>query len=114
MRLNLGWGYILAERDAGAKSSQLAALFELHYTSTLQDANLTDVPLTTQSSVGTVPLQTIVLGNADNRVDIVNAAAGLAGRWGSWILSNGVIVPLRPTPNRGFDFEYNVQVQRLF
>ncbi len=114
MRLNLGWGYILAESARGDRLSQIAALFELHYTTTLQDANLTEIPLTTQSSVGTVPLQTIRVGNLDNRVDVLNAAAGVSGRFGPWTLTNGVIAPIRPMPDRGFDFEYNVQVQRLF
>jgi hypothetical protein len=114
MRLNLGWGYILAEQQRRSGVSQLAGLFELHYSTTLADANLTDVPLTTQSSVGTVPLQTIELGNMDNRVDILNAAAGVQARWGSWVVSNGIIAPLRRAPDRGFDCEYNVQVQRLF
>jgi hypothetical protein len=114
MRLNLGWGYVLAEGVHRSRPSQLAALFELHYTTTLQDANLTDVPLTTQSSVGTVPLQTIEIGNDNNRVDILNAAAGVSGRWGLWTVTNGLIVPLREAPDRGFDCEYNVQVQRMF
>jgi hypothetical protein len=114
MRLNLGWGYILAERHTAARSSTLAALLELHYTTTLNDANLSDVPLTTQSSVGTVPLQTIAVGNADNRVDILNAAAGVSGQWGPWVVTNGFIMPLREMPDRGFDFEYNLQVQRVF
>jgi hypothetical protein len=114
MRLNLGWGYILAERQRESWSSQLAGIIELHYTTTLQDANLTDVPLTTQSSVGTVPLQTITLGNRLNRVDLLNAAAGVSGRLGPWIVTNGIIAPIRPMPERGFDCEYNLQVQRLF
>jgi hypothetical protein len=114
MRLNLGWGYILAESRRGDWLTQVAGLFELHYTSTLQDANLSDVPLATQSSLGTVPLQTIAVGNADNRVDILNAAAGVAVRLGPWSVSNGIIAPLREAPDRGFDCEYNLQVQRLF
>jgi hypothetical protein len=114
MRLNLNWGYILAQGQHHSRPSQLAALFELHYTTTLADANLTDVPLTALSSIGTVPLQAITVGNANNRVDIVNAGAGVQGRWGQWILSNGLVVPLRDAPDRGFDCEYNLQLQRLF
>jgi hypothetical protein len=114
MRLNLGWGYMLAEGMHRSRPSQLAGLFELHYTTTLADANLSEVPLTVASSVGTVPLQTIEIGNANNRVDILNASTGLSGRWGLWTVTNGIIVPLREAPDRGFDCEYNCQVQRMF
>jgi hypothetical protein len=29
-------------------------------------------------------------------------------------MNNGVIVPLRQDPDRGFDLSYNLQLQRLF
>jgi hypothetical protein len=114
MRLNVGTGYVLAERTSGPRLVQLASLFELHYTTTLADANLSDVPLTTQTSFGTPPLQQIQIGNLNNRVDILNAAVGLSGRWGAWILTTGAVAPLRSEPDRGFDFEYNTQLQRVF
>jgi len=114
MRLNLGWGYILSESRETDRYRQWAGLFELHYTTTLQDANLSDVPLTTQSSVGTVPLQTISIGNQDNRVDILNAAGGISVQLDQWIITNVVIAPLRNCPDCGFDIEYNAQVQRRF
>jgi hypothetical protein len=88
MRVNLGVGYELLAKPQTEGLRQLTALFEMHYATTLQDANLSDIPLTTQSSVGTVPLQTISVGNKDNRGDIVNAAAGVSGQLGKWIVTN--------------------------
>jgi hypothetical protein len=112
MRLNLGAGYRLLDEPDSRWVRQITALFEMHYTTTLNDAALTNVPLTTQASGGTVPLQTIVIGNQANRVDIVNAAAGVSGQLGRWVLTNGFVAPV--TATRGFDFEYNLQAQRAF
>jgi hypothetical protein len=114
MRLNLGLGRIVVDRPGADWLRQVSLLGELHYTTTLQDANLTDIPLTTQSSVGTVPLQQITVGNQDNRVDILNAATGVSANVGGWIVTNGFIAPVKRAPDRGFDFEYNLQLQRLY
>jgi len=114
MRLNLGLGRLLVDRPTAPGLRQLAAVFELHYTTTLTDANLTNVPLTTEAVGGTQVLQTITIGNENSRVDILNAAAGVAAQWGSWSVTNGFVAPIREAPDRGFDFEYNLQLQRLF
>ena len=77
MRLNMGSGYMFIDRPQASGLRQLAGLFEIHYTTTLQDANLSDVPLTVEASGGTVPLQQITVGNGKNRVDILNVAMGV-------------------------------------
>jgi hypothetical protein len=114
MRLNLGTSYLFVDNPQASGLKQLAALFEMHYTSTLQDANLSTIPLTVASSVGTVPLQDITVGNGKNRVDLLNVAMGVSMNYGGWIVTNGVVAPLRDEANRGFDFEYNMQIQRPF
>jgi hypothetical protein len=119
MRTNLGGGYQLWEGAAPARGDRtgygrLMALGELHYTTTLEDANLTDVPLNVQASGGTAPLQEIQIGNINNRVDMLNAAVGASLQINLWMLNGGVIVPLRDCPDCGYDIEYNAQVQRLF
>jgi hypothetical protein len=114
MRLNLGTGYLFVDNPQASGLKQLTALFEMHYTSTLQDANLSTIPLTVASSVGTVPLQDITVGNGKNRVDLLNVAMGVSMNHGGWIVTNGVVAPLRNEANRGFDFEYNMQIQRPF
>jgi hypothetical protein len=111
LRLNLGGGYVLAEGDAGG--FQLASLFELHYTAVLSNAKFADMPLDVIGA-GVVPFDSIRIGNDNSRGDIVNAAAGLSARWGGWLLTNGVIVPLRDNPDRQYDAAYNLQLQRRF
>jgi hypothetical protein len=114
LRLNLGTGYHLIRPGEASWIDQLSALFEVHYTSTLEDANLSELPIQVITQIGTITPQTVTVGNQDNRVDIVNAAVGTAGQWGPWTVINGVVAPIREAPDRGFDFEYNLQLQRLF
>jgi hypothetical protein len=119
LRANLGWGYALWEsrernRYGRNQRDRLLGLLELHYTSTLQDANLSNIPLTTQAAGGVNPFQTIEIGNVNNRVDILNIATGASLQMGDFILTGGVVAPLRDCPDCGFDVEYNAQVQRLF
>jgi hypothetical protein len=111
LRLNLGGGYVLAEGDAGG--FQLASIFELHYTAVLSNAKFAEMPLDFVGA-GLVPFDSIRIGNDDSRGDVVNAAAGLSARWGRWLLTNGVIVPLREDPDRAYDAAYNLQLQRRF
>lgn len=54
------------------------------------------------------------VGNQANRVDILNAALGLSAEVRAWVITNGFVAPIRSAPDRGFDFEYNLQAQRLF
>jgi hypothetical protein len=112
MRLNLGLGRLLVDRPAAPWLRHVTGLAELHYTTTLNDANLTEVPLTTLGTIGSPTLQTITIGNGMNRVDILNAAAGVSMDLAGWTITHGAIVPIRE--ERGFDFEYNLQVQRPF
>lgn len=114
LRLNLGVGRILIDQPRAPWLRQVAAVGELHYTSTLADANLAEVPLTDVATGGAPTFQTITIGNADNRVDILNAAVGAAVQLGPWSVTNGFVAPIREAPDRGFDFEYNLQIQRLF
>ena len=41
-------------------------------------------------------------------------ATGVSTSIGRTVVTNGFVVPLRTGENRGFDFEYNCQVQRTF
>jgi hypothetical protein len=112
MRLNLGTGYEVVRNPRATFVQRLFALAELHYTTTLNDAQLEEFP-TTSASGGIVlaDFQELKVGNLANRVDIVNAALGVQAHAGRVIVTNGFVAPLRRTPDRGFDFEYNLQVQ---
>lgn len=117
MRLNLGFGYMLIEDERADFVQQLTAMFEVHYTTTLQDAIISSVPLSvdTSGTSGVNPIQTLEFGNLLNRVDIVNLVLGLSARSGNWVITNGVTVPISTSEqDNPFDFEYNLQTQRPF
>lgn len=112
MRLNLGVGRVLLNNPRSDVLSRLVALAELHYTSTLNDANLSVFP--TQNVSGGIVLadfQELSIGNQANRVDILNAALGVQADMGPFVVTHGFVAPVRQAPDRGFDFEYNLQVQ---
>lgn len=115
MRLNLGMGYDLVRNPQATLLQRLVGLAEIHYTSTLEDAKLSEFPLDT-ASAGLVlaDFQELKIGNLANRVDIVNAALGVQAHMGRLIINNGFVAPVREHPDRGFDFEYNCQVHYLY
>lgn len=118
MRLNLGCGCFLVDEPRNRYLKQLAALFEVHYTTPLQDAVLSDLPLEfiEVTGGGAVPNDAAdpVVGNLNSRIDIVNATLGGSAKIGKTTITNGFTAPLTDSNNRGFDFEYNLQVQREF
>ena len=117
LRLNLGFGYMLVEDPRSDFMKQLTAMLEFHYTTTLQDANISSVPISVDASgtSGVTPIQTIEFGNLLNRVDIVNMVTGFSGKFGNWVVTNGFTVPIALSEEDGpFDFEYNLQLQRPF
>ena len=114
LRLNLGFGYIMSQNPHADWIQQLTAMFELHYTTTLNDANFGNIPINIESTVGAPPETTITFGNANNRIDILNAVVGLSANVGNLVITNGFTAPIREGSNRGFDFEYNLQIQRPF
>ena len=127
MRLNLGFGYVLHENRQADWIQKLTGLFEVHYTGTLSDANLNRIPLNLFLNGIQIPpdnpifsdpnfdeLNNIFVGNRDNQVHIVNLTAGLSANMGNLVVTHGCTAPVTDSNNRGFDFEYNFQVQRPF
>lgn len=118
LRLNLGCGYFLVDEPRNRYLKQLAALFEVHYTTPLQDANLSELPLEfiQVTSGDAVPNDAAdpIVGNRNSSIDIINATLGVSARIGKTTITNGFTAPLTDNDNRGFDFEYNLQVQREF
>jgi hypothetical protein len=115
MRLNLGWGYVLSENARANWIQKLTGLFEVHYTSTLNDATFGTVQLITLSGSSITGLDTITVGNKNNRVDIVNLTTGVTANMGNWVMTHGFTAPVKDCEcSRGFDFEYNLQMQRPF
>lgn len=110
LRANLGLGYRLSDFQQQSWFSNLHALFEFHYTTTLQNGILSPIAIE-QIGSGAYFEQSATAGNANRRADVLNAATGLSANVGRLIVTNGVIVPIRTGHDRGFDFEYNCQVQ---
>ncbi len=110
LRANLGLGYRFTELDERSWISNWRGLLELHYTSTLQDGILSPIAIE-QIGFGAFFEQSASAGNANRRADILNAAVGVSNNVGRFVVTNGVIAPIRTDNDRGFDFEYNCQVQ---
>jgi len=117
LRVNAGFGYWLCQGERGGPLRGLAGLFEVHYTTALDDANPFVVPVTTLEALGPgiadVPLEAVA-GPTFNNIDIVNLTAGVLAQLESCQITNGFIVPLTEGENRQFDFEYSLQVNRRF
>ena len=127
MRLNLGFGYVLHENQRADWIQKLTGLFEVHYTGTLSEANINQIPLDLFFNNIPVPptdpifdqpefddLTNINVGNQRDQIHIVNLTAGLSANMGNLVMTHGVSAPLTNSENRGFDFEYNLQIQRPF
>ncbi|RIK83437.1 MAG: hypothetical protein DCC67_05920 [Planctomycetota bacterium] len=114
LRLNLGMGYIVKDDPRARWVQTLTGLFEAHYATTLEDAKFSTVPSYLFVGNSFMTIDEARIGNASNRVDIVNLAAGVQANAGRFVVTNGVVAPIRKSPDRGFDFEYNLQVQRPF
>lgn len=113
MRLNLGLGYQLIQPNARRTIADLKALVELHYTTTVQRSNISEIAIE-QIGNGAFFPQSASAGNANGRADILNVAAGIAAQIGPFVVTNAVAAPIRRDPDRGFDFEYNMQIQLPF
>ncbi len=105
MMFDLQAGYWLYRDQSAHCLTGLATLLELHYTTTVQDAD---------QVVGTDGNQYFVFTNTDNRVDIVNLTVGLQAEMGMTTLSVGGVFPLRTGSNRAFDAELQVFLNRRF
>jgi hypothetical protein len=79
----------------------LAALVELHYTSTLKDEDRFGTPV-------------ILFTQPSNRRDILNLTFGLHGEIAQTDVRVGAVFPLRDKPDRLFSSEVQVQVNRRF
>jgi hypothetical protein len=113
LRANAGFGYWLSYGGDGMLRG-LAGLFEIHYTSALDNANPFVVPVTTLIGTGEdIPIN-VAAGPRSNDIDIVNLTAGLVADLGSCQVTNGFIVPVTDDEERQFDFEYSLMLNRRY
>jgi len=113
LRLNWGVGYWLIDEPDAPYLNQLGIMFEAHYTTTLNDAKLLG-PLEVLPQFLVIPPVVLTVGNIANRVDVVNMVVGVPTRIGRTTLTHGFVFPVRESPDRGFDFEYSLLVNRQF
>ena len=97
-------GYWLYRNRRAPTLTGLAAVVEIHDTTTLQDAD---------SVSGMVGLATF--GNPANRVDVTNLTVGIHTEFANHTLFRvGGVFPLSSGDNRWFDAEVQAQVERRF
>jgi hypothetical protein len=115
LHLDLGGGYWFYRNPCKKCLTGVAGLMELHYTTTLDDADIVVVPETpirTGTAANLIgPLPPPQLGNIANRVDILNYTVGGVVTLGQHVtLATAYVVPLRDDLDRTFDGELNVQL----
>lgn len=129
LHTDIGVGYWLYKNPCASWLTGLAPTAELHYTTTLNDADLVAFPdddfgrdrglVVPGNPAGTValgvpPTQSTV-GNTRNRMDILNLTVGATATIGDRLtIANGFGFPLRGGDNRTFDWEYQFQLNYYF
>ena len=112
MRANVGAGRWLRYRNNARYFHSIAAMFEVHYTTALDNADVVG-PFRLATTAPQTFTSTSV-GNVANRFDIVNLTAGVPMIVGRTTVTNAFTVPVRGDLNRGFDFEYSLLIDRRF
>jgi hypothetical protein len=106
MHFDIALGRWLAPRLDYRYLTGIASIFELHYTSTIQDSDR--IVVNAQGIAG-------LITTPSNRVDILNLTSGLHFQLNELAnLRFGAVVPLRADPDRVFDTELHVSFNRLF
>ena len=104
--LDLETGYWLFRNRNGGLLTAMAAVLEFHYTTTLQDTDLV---------VGSASGASLSVVNIHNRVDVVNMTIGLHTEITELThLGVGAVVPLDTYPDRFFDAEVQIFLNRYY
>ena len=113
LQVDIGGGYWLIRNPQAQYMTGLASLLELHYTTTLEDADIVEFqPDPALFGSGTSIFEDPArIGNLGNRVDILNLTIGGAVELANTAtLAVGYVTPLRDEEfDRTFDGELNVQ-----
>ena len=107
LQADIGLGRWLWRDSTRPYFTGLAGVCELHYTSTIQDSDVLNMP------VGN-PLAG-QLANSENGLDLLHLTSGLHAQLGPMSsLRVGAVVPLKQAPDRVFDSEIQVSFNRRF
>jgi hypothetical protein len=118
LQVDLGTGYWLIRNPNACRLTGLAPTIELHYTSTLNNADIVTLPL--DPSLVSVPGGTIVpsppqVGNRRNRLDILDLTLGTTFEFARRLtLATGFSLPMKGVDNRTFDWEFQLQLNYYF
>ncbi len=113
-QLDLGIGYWLFRNPEGHRLTGLAPTIEMHYTTTLNNADIVTLPrdsstIATPNALLTPPAPTV--GNRNNRLDIIDLTLGTTFEFARrWTLATGFSLPMRAQDNRTFDWEFQLQL----
>jgi hypothetical protein len=106
LHVDVSAGYWLYRNPCACCLTGIASLVEFHYTTTLQDADIVSNPIASN---------TVQFGNFLNRVDVTNVTVGLHGELGGrTTLRVGGVFPLQDDPERPFDAEIHVMLNRYY
>ena len=105
---DLSTGYWLYRNRCSSGLSGLASLFEVHYTTALENAD-------SVTGFGNGTASRFSFGNLSGRSDVVNLTVGLHAELAKDTLCRvGCAVPLGTGAHRSFDSELQVQLERRF
>ncbi len=106
LQADLGVGRWLWKDSTRPYFTGLAGVFELHYTSTMQNSDVVRLP---PGFLGGE------VYNSANRLDLLNLTSGVHTQLGPMsTLRVGAVVPLKESPDRVFDSELQVSFNRRF
>lgn len=113
MRLNIGTGYWVVRNRQSGWINSLAIMAEVHYSTTLNNADLLGPVQVAPAAFGLSTVD-LTVGNIANRVDVLDFALAVPLWIGRTNITNGFVAPARTGADRGFDFEYSLLVNRTF
>jgi hypothetical protein len=119
MQLDVGLGYWLLRDPDRRGLTGLAPTLELHYTTTLNNADLVVLPRDPSKVIIPGPdlgePQPATIGNRRNRVDILDMTVGVTSLIGERAtLATAVAFPLKGADNRTYDWEFQLQFNYYF
>jgi hypothetical protein len=123
LQTDIGTGFWLVRNRGDSWLTGVAPTLELHYTTTLNNADVRSLPNAIRSSnlqvVGPngtpIPEPSPQVGNLRNRVDLLDMTVGTTFEFNNrTTLAAGFAFPLRSGDNRTFDWEFLLQLNVYF
>lgn len=116
LHLDLGGGYWLYTDPHACTLKGIAGILEMHYTTTVQNADIVTVPaFRNRLNATSAPEAFPRLGNIRNRLDILDVTTGATFVLGdSTTLSTAVAFPLKRESDRTYDYELQLHLNYYF